>query len=380
MQTDQHEGMLTPLKIVELQGVQVGMSFGSTPDTLLYEMIAVLVALPACLLLLVVGNLLRRLSGVQSPLLGLLVTALPLVGAIVGTSLYLDNTGVVASAQVLKKTESIDYRKEGDWRHHYQVQVQYAMPDGTTPAATFSTTAAVFDALHEGSKTAVRTVSIHGWFNLARLADQSTWTWIPWNWVAIGIAVLLLGWVGWQFLRNKVGCALLLLVAVVIFITPFVFKFIEWQSSENPNRTPLRATGVVTEVRRVTEIDPLPDDGHSSREWDTDIEAVQPYDIVVIRYTPVGHEEPVLGVDAIDVGSQVITPTMSIDLAYAATDPRAVRIVNGTHSHHWKNPVEWLKQQALAVFIILAFLGLLNGLGRWFQRFLRQRTSAVLPK
>lgn len=356
------------------------MSFGSTPDTLLYEMIAVLVALPACLLLLVVGNLLRRLIGVQSPVLGLFVTALPLAGAIVGTSLYLDNAGVVASAEVLKKTESIDYRKEGDWRHHYQVQVQYTMPDGTTPAATFSTTAAVFDALHEGSKTAVRTVSINGWFNLARLADQSTWSWLPWNWLAPGLAVLLLGWVGWQFFRNKVGCAMLILVALVIFVTPFVFKLIDWQNSENPNRTPLRATGVVTAVHRVTEIDPMPGDHKDGSEWETKIEAVQPYDIVVARYTPVGHEDPVLGVDAIDVGSQVITPAMSIDLAYAATDPRAVRIVHGAHSHHWKNPVEWLKQQALAVFMILAFLAVLNGLGRSLKHFLRQRTSAVLPK
>lgn len=349
------------------------MSFGSTPDTLLYEAITVLVALPACLLLLVVGNLLRRLSGVQSPILWLLVTALPLVAGIVGTSLYLDNAGVVASAQVLKKTESIDYRKEGDWRHHYQVQVQYTMPDGTTPAATFSTTAAVFDALHEGGQTAVRTVSINGWFNLVRLADQSTWTWIPWRWVAIGLAALLLLWLGWQYLQNKIGCALLLLVALVIFVTPFVFKLMAWRNSQDLSLTPLRTTGVITAVERVTEIDPLPGDSGDGDEWETEIEAVQPYDIVVIRYTPVGHEEPVLGVDAIDVGSQVITPTMPIDLAYAATDPRAVRIIQGTHSHHWKNPVEWLKQQALAGLLILALLGGLHWMGRWWQRFLIRR-------
>lgn len=356
------------------------MSFGTTSDTLMYELVALLVALPACLLLLAVGNLLRRLLRVQSVLLGFVVVALPLVGVIVGTSLYLDDVGVVVPAQVIKKTETIHYRKEGDWRHRYQLQVQYVTADGAAPAATFNTTEALFDRFQEGSKTAIRTVSIHGWFNLARLADQSTLTWIPWGWIAIGLAVIGMGWVGWQFFRNKVGCALLILVAVVLFITPFIFKFIDWQNSENPNRTPLRATGVVTEVRRVTKIDPLPDDGHSSREWDTDIEAVQPYDIVVIRYTPVGHEEPVLGVDAIDVGGPVISPTMPIELAYAATDPRAVRIIHGTHSHHWKNPVEWLKQQAVEGLIILAFLGAINGIGRWIQRFLRQRASTVSPK
>ena len=356
------------------------MSFGSTADTLVYEIIAMLVALPVCLVLLGVGGLLRRLLGIQSTLLGLFVIALPLVGVLVGTSLYLDRTGMVVPAQVLKKSETITYRKEGDWRHRYQVQLQYTTADGAAPAATFTTTEALFDALHEGGQTAVRAVSINGWFNLVRLAEQSTWTWIPWHWVAIGLALLLFGWVGWQFLRNKVGCALLLLVALVIFVTPFVFKWIDWQQSEDPTRTPLRATGVVTEVHRVTEIDPLPGDNDSGSEWETEIETVQPYDIVVIRYTPVGHEEPVLGVDAIDVGSQVITPTMPIDLAYAATDPRAVRIIQGAHSHHWKNPVEWLKQQAFAGFIILAFLGVLNGIGRWLKHFLRQQTSAALPK
>lgn len=356
------------------------MSFGSTPDTLLYEVIATLVALPVCLLLLAVGNLLRRLMGVHSALLSLLIVVLPLAVTIIGTSVYLDNVGVVAPAQVIKKTERIHYRQEGDWRHRYQIQVQYTTADGTAPAATFMTTEPLFDALHEGSQTAVRTISINGWFNLVRLADQSTWTWLPWNWLAIGMAVLLLGWVGWQFFQNKVGCAMLILVALVIFVTPFVFKWIDWRQSEDPTRTPLRTTGVVTDVHRVTEIDPMPGDHSDGSEWETKIEAVQPYDIVVIRYTPVGHEEPVLGVDAIDVGSQVITPEMSIDLAYAATAPRAVRIIQGTHSHHWKNPVEWLKQQALAGLLILIFLGVVNGIGRWFKHFLRQRTSAVLPK
>lgn len=351
------------------------MSFGSTPDTLAYEIIALLVALPACLVLLGIGGLLRRLLGIQSTLLGLLVIAFPLAGTLVGTSLYLDRTGVVVPAQVLKKTETIEYRKEGDWRHRYQVQLQYSAVDGTAPAARFSTTPALFDALHEGGQTAVRTVSINGWFNLVRLADQSTWTWIPWLWVVIGVAALLLLWLGWQYLQNKIGCALLLLVALVIFVTPFVFKLLDWQNSKDLNRTPLRATGVVTEVHRVTEIDPLPGEHSSGSEWETEIETVQPYDIVVIRYTPVGYEEPVLGVDAIDVGSPVISPTMPIALAYAATDPRSVRIVQGAHSHHWKNPVEWLKQQALAGLLILALLGGLHWLGRWWQRLLQKQTA-----
>lgn len=356
------------------------MSFGSTSDTLVYEIIAMLVALPVCLVLLGVGGLLRRLLGIQSTLLGLFVTALPLVGVIVGTSLYLDRTGVVVPAQVLKKSETIAYRKEGDWRHHYQVQLQYTTTDGAAPAARFSTTAALFDALHEGGQTAVRTVSINGWFNLVRLADQSTWTWIPWRWVAIGLAVLLLLWLGWQYLQNKIGCALLLLVALLIFVTPFVFKFMAWRNSQDLSLTPLRATGIITAVERVTKIDPLPGDSGDGDEWETEIEAVQPYDIVVVRYTPRGYAEPVLGVDAIDVGGPLLTPAMPIAIAYAATDARAVRIVQGAHSHHWKNPVEWLKQQALAGLLILALLGGLHWLGRWWQRLLDKRTLPVGQK
>ena len=349
------------------------MSLGVPPETTVYIIIAMLVALPVCLLLLGIGALLRRLLGIHSTLAGLFVIALPLVGTIVGASLYLDQAGVIAPAQVLKKSETIQFRDEGDWRHHYAVQVQYTAPDGTAPAATFNTTAAIFDALSEGGNTTVRTVSINGWFNLVRLADQSTWTWIPWNWLGIGLGVILLGWLGWRFFQNKAGCALLILVALVIFVTPFVWKFIEWQNSQNPDLMPLRATGVITQVERVTEIDPMPGEGDGG-EWETKIEAAQPYDIVVVRYTPPGYAEPILGVDAIDAGNQVITPEMAVEIAYATTNPRAVRLLQGTRSHHWQNPLAWLQEQALAALLILIILGTVWALERWWQRW-RQRPS-----
>lgn len=352
------------------------MSLGVTPDNVVPVIIAMLATLPVCLLLLGVGGLLRRLLGIQSTIPGLFVIALPLVGTIVGASLYLDQTGVIAPAQVLKKTETIQFRKEGDWRHHYGVQVQYTAPDGTAPAASFNTTAAVFDALHEGGKTAVRTVSINGWFNLVRLADQSTWTWLPWNWLAIGLGVIFLGWLGWRYFQNKTGCALLILVALVIFVTPFVWKYIEWRNSENPNLMPLRATGVITQVEHVTEIDPMPGKD-SGDEWETKIEAAQPYDIVVVRYTPRGYEEPILGVDAIDVGSQVVSPTMPVEIAYASTDPRSVRLLQGARSHHWKNPAAWLKEQAFDILLILLILGAVWAIERWGQRLLRTMSYTI---
>ncbi|MCE7985351.1 MAG: hypothetical protein DYG89_29605 [Caldilinea sp. CFX5] len=350
------------------------MSLGVTPDNVVPVIIATLAALPVCLLLLGVGGLLRHLLGIQSTILGFFVVALPLVGTLVGASLYLDQVGVIAPAQVLKKTETIQLRKEGDWRHHYQVQVQYTAPDRTAPAASFNTTAAVFDALHEGGNTAVRTVSINGWFNLVRLAGESTWTWLPWNWLAIGLGVILLGWLGWRYFQNKTGCALLILVALAIFVTPFVWKFIEWRNSANLSLMPLRASGVITQIERVTEIDPLPGDG-SGGDWETRIQTTQPYDIVVVRYTPRGYEEPILGVDAIDAGSQVISPEMSVEIAYAPTDPRSVRLLQGERSHHWKNPVEWLRQQALAALLVVILMGGVYGVERWWRRLLRRRTA-----
>ena len=352
------------------------MSLGVTPETTVYIIIAMLVALPVCLLLLGIGALLRRLLGVQSTMLGLFVIALPLVGTIVGASLYLDQAGVIAPAQVLKKSETIQFRDEGDWRHHYAVQVQYTAPDGTAPAATFNTTAAIFDALSEGGNTTVRTVSINGWFNLVRLADQSTWTWIPWNWLAIGLGIIILGWIGWRFFQNKAGCALLILVALVIFVTPFVWKFIEWQNSQNPDLMPLRATGVITQVERVTEIDPMPGEGDGG-EWETKIEAAQPYDIVVVRYTPPGYAEPILGVDAVNVGSQAVSPEMPVEIAYAAANPRSVRLLQGTRSHHWQNPMAWLKEQAMAALLILIILGAVWWVERWWQRW-RKGVSTVV--
>ena len=350
------------------------MSLGVTPDNVAPVIIAMLAALPICLLLLAVGGLLRRLLGSGSTLLGLFVIALPLVGTIVGASLYLDQAGVIAPAQVLKKTETIRFREQGDWRHHYEVQLQYTAPDGTAPGAAFITTAAIFDTLHEGGNTAVRTVSINGWFNLVRLADQSTWTWIPWNWLAIGLGVILLGWLGWRFFQNKTGCALLILVALVIFVTPFVWKYIDWQNSQNPDLMPLRATGVITQVKQVTEIDPLPGEDSGGSEWDTNMKAAQPYDIVVVRYTPQGYEEPIFGVDAIDADSQTVSLELPVEIAYDAANPRAIRLLHGTRSHHWQNPLAWLKEQAAAVLLVLIIFGGVWAVERWWQR-VRQRPS-----
>lgn len=342
------------------------MSLGVTADDVVPVIIATLAALPICLLLLGVGGLLRRLLGIQSTILGLFIIVLPLVSTLVGASLYLDQVGVITPAQVLKKSETLQFREEGDWRHHYAVQVQYTAPDGTTPAANFNTTAIVFDALHEGGGTAVRTVSINGWFNLVRLADQSTWTWIPWNWLAIGLGVILLGWLGWRYFQNRTGCALLVLVALVTFVTPFVWKFVEWRNSQNPDLMSPRATGVVTQVERVTEIDPMPGEGG---EWETKIEAVQPYDIVVVRYTPPGYAEPILGVDAVDVGSQTVDLDLPVEIAYDAANPRAIRLFQGERSHHWKNPVAWLREQTLAVLLIVLLMGVVYGIERWWQRY-----------
>jgi hypothetical protein len=98
---------------------------------------------------------------------------------------------------------------------------------------------------------------------------------------------------------------------------------------------------------------------------------------VVVRYTPPGHTEPVLGVDAIDVDSQPVVLDKAVEIAYAPADPRAVRLLQGTRSHHWKNPVEWLKQQTLAGLVVLAFLGGITWLGRWWQRVMAARAEGV---
>lgn len=349
------------------------MSFGTTNETIGYEIIFGLGLLASFPVVILLTLLLRWILRIQSGWFSALFIGLIYIGGLLGASYYLDTVGTVTTATVTKKDDHITFREEGDWKHEFQVQVRYPATSGSEASSNFRTSESYFDSLRQGGLVEVRRVSLNGWFDIARFADQSTWTWIPWRWIGIGLAVLIVGWLAWRSLKSTVGCLLMIVLLLILAMVPFAFKVMEWRNSEDASRTPLQATATVEEVKRVTTIDPLPGDSHSSDEWDTEIEVAQVYDIVVVRYTPQGYEESILGVDAVDADGAPLTPGTSLKLAYAPDTPREVRIANRTRFHHIRNPIEWVKQQLLAIGAIMLIFVVISWLGRGWQRLLKRK-------
>jgi hypothetical protein len=160
---------------------------------------------------------------------------------------------------------------------------------------------------------------------------------------------------------------------------PFARKYNEWRAADDPSRTPLHTTGLIQEVEEVTTIDPFPGDSSDGDEWDTEMAVVQRYAIVVVRYTPQGYSESILGVDAVDVdeSSAPLLVNSEVDLSYAATETRTVRLPGRTRNHHIRNPMAWLREQLLSIAVAVGMLLLISGIGNWWQHRLTKRTLPV---
>ncbi len=356
------------------------MSFGSTPDTFLYEIFFGLGALASIGLIALIGGLIQRILRIKADYFTLLFVVIVSIGTALGLSLYLDTVGQVAKATIIQKLETIHYREEGDWSHQYEVWATYPLADGSRPSAHFSTTAPIFDRMQEGSRVAVRSVSINGWFNLVRFADQSTWSWISWRWVEIGLGVLLAGIIAWRLFKVRGGWLLVVVMLLLLGTIPFIQKYNEWRAAADPSRTPLHASGMIQEVEEVTTIDPFPGDSSDSDEWETSMEVVQRYAIVTVSYTPQGYVEPILGVDAVDIDGTTapLVVDQTVDIAYATSNPRAVRLPNRTRNHYIRNPLAWLREQVVALGFGALMIFLLSWLGNRWQQFLDQRHRVAL--
>ncbi|MFN8490099.1 MAG: hypothetical protein U0350_21105 [Caldilineaceae bacterium] len=361
------------------------MSLGTNPENFPVVFLLMLGVLPAFFLVIWIGRTLLRLLRIQNSFASLALFVLVLIGPLLGASLYLDTVGTVVQARVQSRAERIRYHEEGDWSHEFSVSVQYTLPAELPAFATLSTNAAIFDEIHEGQIVAVRAVDVNHWFSFMRLANQSTLTWIRWDWLGSGLAVVIAGWLLWQVSnRTQWGCVLTLAIVFMLGALPVFFKLRAWQRSQDLSLTPLHAPGVVQEVKRVTWLDPFPSrNTGSGSKWETGFNVPQPYDIVVVRYTPQGHELPVLGVDVVDAGSPVVKPETRVEIAYAADDARTVRLLQANRSHFWKNPLGWFREQLLALALVGVILGGFAWLGnfakRWFKTRVNERLQRRMP-
>ncbi|MCX6047636.1 MAG: hypothetical protein NT075_21265 [Chloroflexi bacterium] len=353
------------------------MTIGQTSENIPILILLALAYLPALFLLIGLGALLRSLLRIQGAYFGIGFVLLLLFGPPIAASLYLDTVGQVAPAQVTKRVETIRYREEGDWRHNFTLSIQYVTTTQQDATANFSPDEATFDHLHEGETILVRTVNVGRWISLVRFANQSTLTWLPWWWIGAGLALVGLGVGFWLLTKVPFGWVAIIVILLALATYPLLAKLNEGQRSQDPSLTPLRATATIQAVERVTEFDPLPSNRSGDSDWETRIDAPQPYDIVTLRFTPQGYEQTVLGVDAVDANSVVVQPDTQVEIAYGSRDPRTVHLLQGTRTHYWKNPLGWVQQQiyglVLIVLLLLGFGWLTKRAGQWWKTRVEQR-------
>jgi hypothetical protein len=365
------------------------MNLGSSTEDIAFLIILFLALIFIIPLLLGLSGLVLRLLGLKSGGWQLVLIILFFGGLIIGSSLYLDTVGQTVTGVVYEKNEQIDLRIQGDWRYQFDATTRYRL-DGQLPATDLLVamddssvrlrlTEAQFDELTTNTPVALKVLPVWRSLTLVRLASSSTRQWVPWGWLA-GAAVLVAG--GWlAYKLAQTGTAALIIISGMVitglFTYPALSVYRTWQERDSLAARPLRAQGTVLEKTRITRIDPLPCETDCSNEWDTEFDVPQQYEIIKISYVPQGKQEAVTAVASADLGSVQLEKGGSVSIAYAPDAPRAVRIMDASVSHIWRNAIGFVREMGLTLIILAAFIGGWVLLGRLFSWAIRRRGQAA---
>ena len=253
--------------------------------------------------LLVVLYLLNRIAGRTIVPLWLPIASLfvmPVAG-----SLYLDFAGEVRSLKVVEKNEKIqhdpNFSRNWTWSRRFTVRVEHPWEDEQlTPYLGMGADAETFDRLHVGQMVDVRVYELSRLFKFGRLANRSTFSMIA-DW----------------FPRQPRG---------------------PWHES----------TATVDKIYRFTE--------------DRGIEGVRtplpwPYQIVRLRFTPPGFEQPIEVMDNIEIASMpALAEQTTVKIIWPEGDPRSARLASARPGAPWAN---WFYVLGENLALPAAVLGLL---------------------
>lgn len=289
------------------------------------------------------------------------------VALLYGASLYLDMAGHVVQARVESTEERIAHHTSGrsipgNWSRSFWASVTFDTPEGRRMAPLWLDEAA-YDALLPAQAIGVRYLP---WLPfIARPADQSTLSFVPWRWLVGGIVILGVVVVlrpAARFASRKLPAAVTafaILAAIGIAIVWVVFPM-PWAAPLDP---PILTTEA--EVVRVRE------ETRSFTSGGSSVPAPQPWNIVELRFVPQGRRKPVIAVDSVDVGSVAgLRVGARLAVSYSSVNPREARL-NGARTWRWR---EWLELAQFAFWgaiVIGGFLLLGKVLRAGFRRVVR---------
>ena len=371
--------------------MSVGMT-GESQILLLIVCIVGIVVVPLFLYVLaLITSLIRRFLHIDLSILWTFALFVGIPAALLGASLAIDTVGQTRMAQVIRKTEPVRlHSADGTWSQGITLEVRYdvkgqplppfteyvmAVMDaqragGTVEIASLSPSVEDFDKLHAGDTYAVRFVRVADVASLVRPADQSTWTAFPWLWIEGAIMVAGMFILAYRLRKTPLGywpLAILILIGLTI---PPLQGFYLWRQRDDLSADTQHASAQVQNVTRIPSIFL----GRGSRGSRYDLS--QPFDIVQLTFTPPGYPDPVTVVDAVDVDARQPSPfdkDASVDIVYAADDPRDARIVGQTRTHHLRTPLQVYTDNALLLVLFAAMLVGLSLGSRWLSQALASR-------
>lgn len=308
------------------------------------------------------GWLCRRLKVPNG--LTLLAQVLTPAALFYAASLYLDAAGIVARAEVTRRTESIKYadRIPGGWSRTFWAFVEFSSADGPNGASLWLSESA-FDALHVGDRLDIRYVPAMPF--IARPADVSTRGLIPDRWLAGAALVVATGVAVWRGLRRWPALrAATTLGAMLLGVVSWVFPT-PW---ETPLAEPVRTAEA--EVRQVRDIDRSFVSGRATGS----IEAPQPWQLAEVTFVPEGRDQAVVALDGVDVGSVPgLERGRKVAVAYNPAAPRDVRLVGGARTYRWREWLELAEYLAILVVLLGAFAVAGRLLNAWWRRLISSR-------
>jgi hypothetical protein len=338
------------------------MNIGVSPDDAGYVImgwIAAVVVIP--LLIAVVGLTGRLFDWLLRIRSGWFMAAwwlVWIVGLLAGTSLYMDLGAQRLTGTVTAKSESVQLRREGDWRNRFEAAFDYAYA-GEMGHVLLGISEAHFDALQEGGRAELRVAPIYNTIVMVRLSaiDSAEWLATPLRWFAIVVAIVGAIWQAERIKSPKVWLVIAVAGLLLAITIPSYLTYRAWQRADDLASRPLRGEATVTAVTRVTNIDYFPCESNCGDSIDTAFDVPQQYDIVQMTFLPAGHREEVLATDSADVGSYVTFVGDILPIAYAAHDPRDAQILGTTHSHHWRNAIffVWTSVASMILLFVARF-------------------------
>lgn len=313
-----------------------------------------------------VGWLSRRV-GLPGWASGLATLATP-IALVLAVSVYLDQAGQVGAGQIVAKDERIGVSTTwtrgtpGWWWRHLWATVVFTTNDG--PITTLLLVDEErFDGLRPGASVQLRYLPQAPF--IARLADQSTLSLVPWPWLLRAGLIFGSLFVIWLLFQRRApwsitgpAIAAAILVNLLQTYPPF------WEAEPTgPLQTALaevRATHSIT-------IALLPQRGSS--------DASQPWEIVELTFVPQGLDQPVVAIDGVDAGS---VPGLAVGarlpVRYSAETPRAARLVQAARSYRWREWQDLIETTLVAAIVIGGFLAF-GRLASWTWRRLLTSTN-----